>query len=369
VRIFEVNQILRRPSGPATGLVISADGFVLTSLFNVGDDTAFVRKATGTPREFDPREPIAKLLADPEGGLEQRPNRVEKIEVVLRDGTRHEAKIVARHQPLGVAVLKIDATDLPWHDIAGGSTSPQLGDTVGLVGYLPGGDTPYTLNAGIVSAASRMRGYQLQTDALINYGNSGGPLVDRDGNLLGLATAPIQPDAILGRLVGPPQLMAWTRAPNSGVGMAARADRIRDVLDELNAGRSFNQIPGPFLGLQPDASKAFGDEVVIGGVAGGSPAEKAGLKRGDVLLELDGAEVRSWNDLTERIAAAKVGQVVELKVRRRGGGPRLVIAGQEVATVADLERLKKSLEPDERFEGVLSTDDTRTIQATLGEAK
>lgn len=369
VRTFEVNQLLRRPPGPATGLVISADGFLLTSLFNVGDDTAFIRKATGSPRAFDPREPIAKLFAEPEGGLEQRPNVIEKIEVVLRNGTRHAAKVVARHQPLGVAVLKIEANELPWCDVAGDSTSPQLGDAVGIVGYLPGGDTPYTLNAGIISAASRMRGYQLQTDALLNYGNSGGPLVDRDGNLLGIATAPIQPDTLLGRLAGRPQLIAWTRAPNSGVGMAARADRIRDVLDELKAGKSFNQIPGPFLGLQPDASKAFGDEVVIGGVAGGSPAEKAGLKRGDVLLELDGAELRSWNDLTERIAAAKVGQVVEFKVLRRGAGPRLLIAGQEVATAADLERLKKSLKPDERFEGVLSTDDTRTIQALLGEAK
>jgi S1-C subfamily serine protease len=368
-RAFEVNQLLRRPPGAATGLVISADGFVLTSLFNIGGDIAFIRKDTGKPRAFDPHEPIQKMLAESTNGVEQRPNPVKKVSVVLKDGSRHEAKVVAKHEPLGVALLKIDSRDLSWYDVAGNSISPQLGDAVGLVGYLPAGSPAYTLNSGIVSAPARNRGYQFQTDALLNYGNSGGPLVDRGGNFLGLATAPIEPDTILGRLVAPQQLMAWTRAPNSGVGMAARADRIRDVLDALKSGKSFDRIPGPVLGVQADSSKAFGDDVVVGGVAPGSPAEKAGLKRGDILLEMDGAEVNSWNQLTERIAACKAGQVVELRVQRKGGGSRLLVAGRELETVEDLKRLKQSLKSGERFEGVLSTDDTRTFQVTLGENK
>ena len=368
-RAFEVNQLLRRPPGAATGLVISADGFVLTSLFNIGGDVAFIRKDTGKPRAFDPHEPIQKMLAESTNGVEQRPNAVKKVSVVLKDGSRHEAKIVAKHEPLGVALLKIDSRDLSWYDVAGNSISPQLGDAVGLVGYLPAGSPAYTLNSGIVSAPARNRGYQFQTDALLNYGNSGGPLVDRGGNFLGLATAPIEPDTILGRLVAPQQLMAWRRAPNSGVGMAARADRIRDVLDALKSGKSFDRIPGPVLGVQADDKKAFSDDVVIGGVAPGSPAEKAGLKRGDILLELDGAEVNSWNQLTERIAACKAGQVVELRVQRKGGGPRLLVAGRELETAEDIKRLKQSLKSGERFEGVLSTDDTRTLQVTLGENK
>ncbi len=368
-RAFEVNQLLRRPPGAATGLVISADGFVLTSLFNVGGDMALIRKATGKPRAFDPHEPIQKMLAESSEGVEQRPNAIQKVTVVLRDGSRHEAKVVAKHEPLGIALLKIDAQDLAWYDVAGNSISPQLGDAVGLMGHLPGGSPAYTLNAGIISAPSRNRGYQFQTDALLNYGNSGGPILDRGGNFLGLATAPIQPDTILGRLVSPQQLMMWTRAPNSGVGMAARADRIRDVLDALKSGKSVDRIPGPFLGIQADESKAFADNVVVGGVAPGSPAEKAGLKRGDVLVEMEGVEVNSWNELTERIAACKAGQVVEIRVQRKGGGPRLVIAGREVETVDDLKRLKQSLKPGERFEGVLSTEESRTLQVTLGENK
>lgn len=368
-RTFEVNQLLRRPPGAATGLVISADGYVLTSLFNVGGDIAFIRKDTGKPRAFDPHEPIQKMLAESANGVEQRPNAVKKVSVVLKDGSRHEAKIVAKHDPLGVALLKIDARDLPWYDVAGNSISPQLGDAVGLVGYLPAGSPAYTLNSGIVSAPARNRGYQFQTDALLNYGNSGGPLFDRAGNLLGLATSPIVPDTILGRLVSPQQLMMWRVAPNSGVGMAARADRIRDVLEALKGGKSFDRIPGPVLGVQADDKKAFSDDVVVGGVAPGSPAEKAGLKRGDILLEMDGAEVNSWNELMERIAACKPGQVVEFRIQRKGGGPRLLIAGRELETVDDIKRLKQSLKPGERVEGVLSTEGTRDIQVTLGENK
>ncbi len=368
-RALEVNQLLRRPAAPVTGLVVSADGFVLTSLFNVGGDTAFVRKSNGTPREIDVHQPIQKLLGEQDSQLEQRPNAIKKVTVVRRDGSRHEATVVSRHEPLGVALLKIEARDLPWYDVAGNATSPQLGDGVALVGYLPGAAAGYTINTGIVSAPARNRGFQFQTDALVNYGNSGGPVVDRAGNFLGLAAAPIQPDTLLGRLVSPQQLMMWSRAPNSGVGMAARGDRIRDALEAMQAGKSFERVPGPFLGVMADESKAFGDSIVVGGVAPGSPAEKAGLKRGDVVVELNGEELRSWPDLVERVSACKAGETVGLKIQRRGMGPRLVIAGRDVETADDLQKLKKSLTPGQTFEGVLSTDDTRIIQVTLGENK
>jgi S1-C subfamily serine protease len=161
----------------------------------------------------------------------------------------------------------------------------------------------------------------------------------------------------------------WTRAPNSGVGMVSRGDRICDALEAMKSGKSFEQIPGPFLGVQADESKAFTEDVVVGGIVPKSPAEKAGLKRGDVLVELNGAELQSWPDVFERIAACKPGETVELRVQRRGGGPRLMIAGREVETAEDIQRLKKSLQPGESFEGVLSTDDTRLMTVTLEEAR
>ena len=367
VRMLEVNQLLRRPPGAVTGLVVSADGFVLTSLFNVADDTAFVAKATGRPPALAADAPADKLLAEPEGGFESKPNSVRGIRVVLPDGSRREARIHARHEPLGIAILKLDAEGLAWCDLPATATSPQLGDHVAVVGHLAGATPAHTLNAGIVSAASRTRGYRFQTDALVNYGNSGGPVIDPAGNLLGVATAPIEPDTILGRIVPPAGLMRWTHAPNSGVGLVARADRIAAVLEELKAGRSFDRPPGPFLGVQADESRALGDDVVIGGVGPGSPAAEAGLAKGDVLVAFDGVELRSWRDLTERIAASKAGDTVELTVRRRAKGPRLVVAGRDVETLDDLKRLKQSLKPGDTFEGTLTTDDTRTVRVVLGE--
>lgn len=369
VRLLEVNQLLRRPPGAVTGLVVSPDGFVLTSLFNVGDDSAFVSKKTGQPVPADVRGSVEQLLAEPEGGFVAKPNAVRMIRVVLPDGSRREGRLHARHEPLGIALVKVEAEGLGWCDLAAVATSPQLGDHVAIVGHHAGGTPAMTLNAGIVSAPSRSRGYLFQTDALVNYGNSGGPVIDAAGNLLGVATAPIEPDTILGRIVPPQRLMQWTRAPNSGVGLVARADRIAAVLEELKRGRSFDRPPGPFLGVQADESKALGDDVVIGGVAAGSPAAEAGLVKGDVLLECDGVELRSWRDLTERIEAAKPGDTLTLTVRRKASGPRLVIAGRDVETLADLQRLKRSLTPGDTFEGTLTTDDTRSVQVVLGEIR
>ncbi|MFM7108897.1 MAG: S1C family serine protease [Planctomycetaceae bacterium] len=366
-KVLEVNQLLRRPAAPLTGVVVSPEGHVLTSLFNVGDDNAFVRKSTGKPRTWDVHEPVRKLVGQPDGDVEQRPNPVEKVTVILPGGDRRTAKVVARHEPLGVALLKVEGETLPFLDLADAAVSPQLGDEVGVLGSVAGGRPALTLNAGIVSAPARNRGYQFQTDALLNYGNSGGPVFDRSGNLLGIAAAPIEPDTLLGRLISPQQLMRWTRAPNSGVGLVSRADRIRDALEELKSGRSFDRIPGPFIGIEADQKKALTAAVVVGRVVPQSPAERAGLKAGDVLLEFNAVELRSWTDLTDRIAACKPGDSVELRVQRKGAGPRLVINGRDVETAADFERFKKSLQPGDTFEGVFSADDTRTVSVELGE--
>lgn len=366
-RAMEVNQLLRRPAGPFTGVLISPDGYVLTSLFNVGGDNAVVSKKTGAPRTFVVGEPIEQLLREPDGGQERKDNTVTKITVVLKDGSRREATLRARHEPLGVALLKIEGEDLPWLDLAGVTVSPQLGEAVGLIGYVPGEKPGYTLNAGIISAPSRMRGFLFQTDALLNYGNSGGPAFDRAGNFLGLAAAPIEPDTLQGQLVPPPQLMTWRRAPNSGVGMISRGDRIRDALDGLKQGKSVQRIPGPLLGVAPDESKAFMENVVLGGVASGTPAEKAGLKRGDMILEFNGVELRSWSELQERISGCKPGESVQLKIQRRGGGARLMVRGRELETLDDLKKLKQELKPGETFEGVLSTDESRDVTVVLGE--
>ena len=368
-RILDVNQLLRRPPGLLTGIVVSADGFVLTSSFNVGDDTVFIAKATGQPRRMASDSTLEQLMAEPEGGFVEKPNPIRRVAVVLADGSRRQAKVHARHEPLGVALLKVEAESLAALDLATAATSPQLGDHVAAVGLVSPGGAAFTLNPGIVSAAARNRGYRFQTDALVNYGNSGGPVVDANGSLLGIVTAPLEPDTAMGRLFTLQQLMRWSRAPNSGVGFVARADRLRAVLDDLKSGKSFERFPGPFLGVQADESKALGDDVVIGFVAEGSPAAKAGLRKGDVVLAYDGVELAAWREFTERIAAGKPGEAAVLTIRRKQKGPRLVIAGRDIETVEDLERLKKSLQLGEAFEGRLVADDVREVTVVLGENK
>jgi S1-C subfamily serine protease len=348
-------------------VLVSREGHVLTSVFNVAADTATVVRATGRPRDYDVFGGPAELAAEPEGGFERRPNPVTGIAVVLADGSRRRAKLLARHEPLGVALLEIEPGDQPALDFAD-AASPLVGDRVGILGHQAGGRPAHTLNAGIVSAPARNRGFRFQTDALVNYGNSGGPVFDRAGSLLGIAVAPLEPETVLGRIVDRRQLQFWTRAPNSGVGLVARADRIRDALPDLLAGRSFERVPGPYLGVQADESKAFAPHVTLAAVAKGSPAERAGLKPGDVLVECDGVELRGWPDLLERIASHRAGDALELRVQRRGG-PRLVIAGRDVETLEDLERLKKSLAPGDSFEGRLVADDVRDVTVVLGENK
>ena len=139
MRAFEVNQLLRRPAADSTGLVVAADGLILTSLFNLGDDTAFVAKATGRPRVFDPLSPLPKLLADPPGGLERQPNPVTKLTVILPDGRRRPATVLARHDPLGIALMQLElepgeTEQLAWFNLATAVSSPLLGDAVAIVG-------------------------------------------------------------------------------------------------------------------------------------------------------------------------------------------------------------------------------------------
>jgi S1-C subfamily serine protease len=358
---MEVNQLLRRPPGQVTGLVISPDGLILTSLFNIGGDMTFVARAGA------------------QGESEARPNPVTRIEVVLPDGRRHEATVKARHEPLGVALLSIEATDLDTFDLAATATSPQLGDAVAVVGWPDGGwsagDQPdggrsaFTLNTGIVAAAARSRGYQFQTDALLNYGNSGGPVIDAAGSFYGVAAAPLEPDTVRGRLFSRGELRRWNRAPNSGVGLVARADRLREALPGLAAGRSVERFPGPFLGVMADTSRALAGDVVVAGIAPGSPAAAAGLAKGDRILEFNGTELADWRDLTDRVSAATAGETVTLTVERRSRGPRLVIAGRDIETTADLDRLRKSLKPGDTFTGELTTDDVRQIDVVLEESR
>jgi len=289
--------------------------------------------------------------------------------VTLADGTQREAKVLSRHEPLGVALLKIDAKGLKYCDTARTAGQPELGTRVGLLGYMGGGLTPYTLNLGIVSSASRDRALRFQTDALLNYGNSGGPVISPQGRLLGIGLAPITPHTIIGRVLDPKGLEEWTTAPNSGVSMICRMDRLLPTLDEMKAAKSTTSIRGAMLGVLIDPVNALSDRVLIGSVLPDSPAFKAGLRRGDQIVKLNGEPLTAWKDLTDGVSQRHPGDKIELEIHRKNIERHLLINGHNVGSEADLRALFERLKPGEEFHGKLVQSDTKVVTVTLGEIR
>src|SRR5467141_1519436 len=229
-----------------------------------------------------------------------------KIQVQLNgDTTKYTAKVVGVDEATDLAVIKINAgKELPYAKL-GNSDGVQVGDWVLAIG------SPFGLNAtvtaGIISAKDRAGiGQQfqrfLQTDAAINPGNSGGPLVDMAGQVIGINTA----------------IITGSRG-YEGVGFAMPSSTALSVYDQLiksgrvtrgSIGVSFQEE----LGTNQITLKSLGAPygVVIEGVEPGSPAEKAGLKGGDVITSVNGKPVKSGNDLVNPIAQAPIGSKVKL---------------------------------------------------------
>jgi len=233
-----------------------------------------------------------------------------KIQVQLNgDTTRYTAKVVGVDEATDLAVIKIDAgKELPSAKL-GNSDGVQVGDWVLAIG------SPFGLNAtvtaGIISAKDRAGiGQQfqrfLQTDAAINPGNSGGPLVDMAGQVIGINTA----------------IITGSRG-YEGVGFAMPSSTAIGVYDQIvkngrvtrgSIGVSFQEE----LGTNQITLKSLGapNGVVIEGVEPGSPAEKAGLKGGDVIAAVNGNAVKTGNDLVNPIASAPIGSKVKITYYR-----------------------------------------------------
>jgi len=109
--------------------------------------------------------------------------------------------------------------------------------------------------------------------------------------------------------------------------------------------------------------------VFVGSVQPGSPAAEAGLKEGDQLLSIDGQELDSWKDMIEHLMNYKPGDKIELSIRRPGSNRKIVVNGKSVANEAELKELLGSLQPGEKFEGVMIQEDTRKVPLTLGERR
>ena len=232
-----------------------------------------------------------------------------QITVKLSDGRELPAKIVGRDSKSDIALLKVEASGLSVIPL-GDSSASQVGEPVMAIGNPFG--LEQTVTTGIVSATGRAIGagpYDdfIQTDASINPGNSGGPLINARGQAIGINTA------------------IFSQSGGSvGIGFAIPMTLAKSVVTQL---ADSGQVTRGWLGvgIQPvtaDLAKSFGRAettgVLVASVSEGSPAERAGLKSGDIITEYDGRKVERSSDLPRAVAGTPVGREVRLSVVRDG---------------------------------------------------
>ena len=254
------------------------------------------------------------VIVDADRGLILTNNHVianaVQITVTLRDGRRLDAEIVGSDPETDVAVIKVppkNLTALPLSD----SGSLRVGDFVVAIGNPFG--LGQTVTSGIVSALGRsglgIEGYEdfIQTDASINPGNSGGALVNLRGELVGINTAIFSQDG-----------------GNIGIGFAIPINMAVQVMNQLVES---GKVDRGFVGIQlqdlnPDLAEAFGVKdmqgAVVNSVLQGSPADKAGLKPGDLIVSINDVAVRNASDVRNRVGLLPVGDKVKFEIIRDG---------------------------------------------------
>ena len=243
-------------------------------------------------------------------------DHADEVKVTLHDGRQFTAKVIGRDPKSDLAVVKVEANNLPAIEIAD-SDQVEVGDLVLAVGNPFG--LGETVTMGMVSAIGRATlglDYEdfIQTDAAINPGNSGGALVDAEGRLIGINTA------ILSHSGG-----------NQGIGFAIPVDLARHVMDNLV---SYGRVIRGYLGvtiqdITPALAKEFklsNDQgALVSEVVPNSPASKAGLADGDVVTEFNGKNVTDSRRLKLQVAEIKPGTSVPVKVMRSGEARTLTI--------------------------------------------
>ncbi|HEY1484196.1 MAG TPA: DegQ family serine endoprotease [Candidatus Acidoferrum sp.] len=237
------------------------------------------------------------------------------IEVFTQDKKKYKAKLVGTDSMTDIAVLKIEATNLPSLTL-GNSSNLKVGDMVFAIGDPFG--IGETATMGIVSATGRGLGgaiehYEnfIQTDAAINPGNSGGALLDLHGDLIGINTAILTGNGGSG-------------GGNQGVGFAIPINMAHNVMEQIvEHGKVVRGHLGVAIqGVDADMAKAFGlnqgGGALVSEVTPGSPAAKAGIERGDIILGLNGEPINGPDDLSVNISETAPGSTVHLKIARKG---------------------------------------------------
>ncbi len=277
--------------GPTTGIVYSADGYIVTSSVN------FVR------------EPVL-------------------ISVTLADGRRLAAELVARDRVRKIALLKVDAVGLPvptWCEMA----DIRVGQWAVALGLGFGGEAP-SVTVGIVSALDRMQGNAVQADAKLNPANYGGPLCDIHGRVIGICVPMAQR----------PGELAGMELYDSGVGFALPKRRLDEIVAVLKTGRSLYR---GWLGISIDPSAT--DALVIRNVAVPSPMHEAGVGPGDKILAVDGKSVRHFGDLVHALYMIPAGEQVHLEMERDDSAYGLLVTLARSTELGPLPELEEPLDP------------------------
>ncbi len=252
----------RRPNAPCSGVIVGENGFILTTHYNIASATA--------------------------------------VRVTLDNGKSYDAKILGWHDGKDLAVLKIDATGLPTLPLIERGKL-QVGDAVALIGRGPSGEP--SVAPGAVSATVRFNGDAMQADCAVNFTSAGGAMVDKDGKLIGIAVH-VSHNANWGY--------------NSGISFGAwvNTDDAKKLIEEMKDGKRVTTPPRPRLGVQQGESVA--DGAPVGEVDPGSGADKAGIKKGDLIISFNGQKVKSFEDLRDAIQKQKPGDEFKATVLREG---------------------------------------------------
>lgn len=230
--------------------------------------------------------------------------------VVLHDETEYEAKLVGLDLISDIAVLKVEASGLPAAQF-GDSDAMRVGDEVVAIGNPLNQRFSGTMTEGIISGMSRELTYRgrtmtlMQTSAAINEGNSGGPLFNRYGQVVGLVNMKI--------------ITSSSYTPVEGIGFAIPSATVRTTANAILRDGAVIGRPGlGIYGAYVEANTAHGAGVEVATVTEGSDAAAQGLRPGDIILQIDGITVDSFDTLKDRIDSLNVGDTVRLEVWREG---------------------------------------------------
>ncbi|HEX2720394.1 MAG TPA: DegQ family serine endoprotease [Candidatus Deferrimicrobium sp.] len=275
------------------------------------------------PKEQKRRSLGSGFIVSPDGYILTNSHVVEKadeVTVTLLDKEEFKAKVVGTDPKIDIALIKIDAKKKLTYVALGDSDKLEVGEWVVAIGNPFG--LGHTVTAGIVSAKGRIIGsgpYDdfIQTDASINPGNSGGPLFNLKGEVVGINTAIVQ--------------------GGQGIGFATPIQLAKSVLDQL---KDKGKVTRGWLGvyiqrLTPEAAENLGISgrrgALVSDVTSGGPAEKAGIRSGDVIVGFNGKEIRDEHELPHAVALTTPGKTVDVRLLRDGKETAVAV------TIAEME--------------------------------